>query len=132
MDRKFVTLLLVSFHISNMIWIISSIWKVNQVTALNMIGLFTESYFRRDSSLIGSVEYVRAFYVSVQWKCLLQCAVFCGMSPSQSLIFTLSVTVESCPYESFSKHFSLVELGKLTNFSSARTSHLILLYSDCR
>ena len=54
------------------------------------------------------------------------------MLPSQSLIFTLSVTLESCPYETFLKHFSLVELGKLANVSSVRTSHLILLYNDCR
>ena len=44
---------------------IRSIWKVNQVTGLNMMGLFTERYFRRESSLIGSVEYVKAFYVTV-------------------------------------------------------------------
>ena len=46
MDRKLVTRLLPRFHITNMIWIISSIEKVNQVRGLNMIGLFTESYFR--------------------------------------------------------------------------------------
>ena len=132
MDRKFGTLLLVRFHISSMIWMIRSIWKVNQVTGLNMIGLFTERYFQRDSSLIGSVEYVRVFYVSVYWKLQLHYAIFCHMQPSQSLIFTLSVIVESCPHETSSKHVNLVELGRLTNFASVRMSHLIQLYSDCR